>query len=82
MDSDLETSGFYITDELCDDMGGDSTEDGMLHKHDLQPTQSFTETRATYATVTHSSFILCAQHKQAWWTEHSELVIGSVSSKT
>lgn len=66
MDSDLETSGFYITDELCDDMGGESTEDdGMLHKHDLQPLQSFTETRTAYATVTHSSFILCAQHKQA-----------------
>jgi hypothetical protein len=53
VDSDLETSGFNSTDELCDDIGGESTEeDGKLHKRDLQPLQSFTKTHIAYATVT------------------------------
>jgi len=53
VDSDLETSGFNSTDELCDYMGGESIEeDGKLHEHDLHPLPSFTETHTAYATVT------------------------------
>jgi len=53
VDSDLETSGFNSTNELCDDMGGESIgEDGKLHEHYLQPLPSFTATHTAYTTVT------------------------------
>jgi hypothetical protein len=45
VESNLETSGFDSTDDLCYDMGGESIgEDGKLHEHDLQPLPSFTKT--------------------------------------